>query len=476
MNDVDLTSSFVLSFREDIALCEQPEGTAFLESSWATVPLERPTPGLQAALHALTHEGATLEQLLDLVAQHDGPRGLAGMAVYLQRFMQSGLICYSVVWGEIRLATIVPFSSAFQFTAAEPAADERYSLSRFAYLRKDGEYFVLETPLAYAGVVLRHERAMALVHRLSTPQSLEELCRAFPEMPRPSVVGVMRLLLNCRALSGLNDEKQEACTLAQWEFHDLLFHARSRLGRHTTPYGSTYRFKGAIDPLPAIPLPRSRKVISLYKPSLTTLKKTEAPFTAVLEARRSIRRQGARPITVEQLGEFLYRTARIRSPVDTTRDAYERCDRPFPSAGACHELELYVAVSACEGLPAGLYQYGAGEHQLYKLAGRTGGVERLLKRAYSAADQPGMPQVLIILAARFQRVAWKYEAIAYALILKHVGVLYQTMYLVATAMGLAPCALGGGDADLFAEAAGTDYYAETSVGEFLLGSRPGSSK
>jgi hypothetical protein len=40
------------------------------------------------------------------------------------------------------------------------------------------------------------------------------------------------------------------------------------------------------------------------------------------------------------------------------------------------------------------------------------------------------------------------------------------------AMGLAPCALGGGDSDLFARAAGTDYYAETSVGEFLLGSRP----
>jgi hypothetical protein len=37
-------------------------------------------------------------------------------------------------------------------------------------------------------------------------------------------------------------------------------------------------------------------------------------------------------------------------------------------------------------------------------------------------------------------------------------------------MGLGPCAVGGGDADLFARAAGTDYRAETSVGEFLVGS------
>ena len=75
-------------------------------------------------------------------------------------------------------------------------------------------------------------------------------------------------------------------------------------------------------------------------------------------------------------------------------------------------------------------------------------------------------------AARFPRVAWKYASMAYALTLKHVGVLYQTMYLAATAMDLAPCGVGCGDADLFARAAGTDYYAESSVGEFLLGSKP----
>ncbi len=62
---------------------------------------------------------------------------------------------------------------------------------------------------------------------------------------------------------------------------------------------------------------------------------------------------------------------------------------------------------------------------------------------------------------------------AYSLILKHVGVAYQTMYLVATAMGLAPCALGGGNSALFCKVAGTEYWDESSVGEFFLG-RPAS--
>ena len=87
-----------------------------------------------------------------------------------------------------------------------------------------------------------------------------------------------------------------------------------------------------------------------------------------------------------------------------------------------------------------------------------------MKDAVRATDQEVRPQVLIIIAARFQRLSWKYESMAYNIILKNVGVLYQTMYL-------APCALGGGDSDLFARAAGLDYYAETSVGEFLLGSK-----
>jgi oxazoline/thiazoline dehydrogenase len=79
------------------------------------------------------------------------------------------------------------------------------------------------------------------------------------------------------------------------------------------------------------------------------------------------------------------------------------------------------------------------------------------------------PQVLIVITSRFQRIAWKYEAIAYSLTLKHVGCLLQTMYLVATVMGLAPCAIGGGNSEIFARVAGLSPLMESSVSEFSLG-------
>jgi SagB-type dehydrogenase family enzyme len=78
------------------------------------------------------------------------------------------------------------------------------------------------------------------------------------------------------------------------------------------------------------------------------------------------------------------------------------------------------------------------------------------------------PDILFTLAARIQRVAWKYQSLAYALILKDTGVLFQQMYLVAAALGLRPCALGTGDTQLFAKASGLAFTRETSVGEFAL--------
>jgi SagB-type dehydrogenase family enzyme len=188
----------------------------------------------------------------------------------------------------------------------------------------------------------------------------------------------------------------------------------------------------------------------------------------VVEDRRSIRaHDDAAPITADQLGELLYRCARTRSAV--TRDGMEYLSRPHPAGGAAYELELYPVVRRVAGLAPGMYHYDSHEHRLRLVRAPGPEVGRLVQNAAAAAMAP-MPQVLIVVAARFGRLMWAYEELAYALVLKHVGVLYQTMYLVATSMGLAGCALGGGDAMAFTEATGLDYTAESSVGEFMLGS------
>ena len=96
----------------------------------------------------------------------------------------------------------------------------------------------------------------------------------------------------------------------------------------------------------------------------------------------------------------------------------------------------------------------------------------LLSGARSAAGLSQPPQLLIVMTACMSRLGWKYSSIAYALALKEFGAAAQTMYLVATAMNVAPCMLGGGDSSAFARASGVSALDEPSIGEFMLGSIP----
>jgi SagB-type dehydrogenase family enzyme len=433
------------------------------------------------ALERLRPPGEAEDRLTELVARTDGPAAVGPFRALLRRLARQGLLLRSACLEGERLATLTPLAPAVAFAQHALPPEGRCVLSRFAYLRRQAGEMVLECPLGAARITLHDWRATGLVHALARPHRAADLAGQVAGLPAEAVGGLMTLLSDARAVWQLGDEggpPEDEGALQAWEFHDLLFHARSRAGRHDYPAGATYRFAGRVPPPPVLkPTPPGEKV-ALYCPDLDRLQREDPPFAWVQEARRSVRAYAARPLSDRQLGEFLYRVGHVSdyreeevaTPAGPVPMAY--APRPYPAGGGLYELELYAAVNACENLAPGLYHYDPAGHQLHRLSGRTAAVERLLADAGRAtAIPPERLQVLIVLAARFPRITWKYASIAYALVLKHVGVLYQTMYLVAAAMGLAPCAVGLGNADLFARAAGTDYYAETSVGEFLLGSR-----
>lgn len=369
----------------------------------------------------------------------------------------------------VKLATMIPLGSGEPLLPIALLANQKYTLSRFAYVHNQDEQLVMESPLAHAKVILHDWRATALIHHLAHQQSLDDLCHELSALSPVLVSMFLSVLGGAGFLTVIaeNEKIAEDRSLSQWEFHDLLFHTRSRLGRHDNFYGQKDDCLDGLDLLPAIKPLMSDDITPLYKPDLQALLDNDVPFTRVIEERQSLRQHGKQPITIQQLGEFLYRSARCRELKQKEQVGYEYSDRPYPSGGACYELEIYLAIDTCQGIKPGLYHYCPREHVLCCLPDL---MNNAIELSYQASVQQELPQVLIIMAARFSRVTWKYHSLAYALILKHVGVLYQNMYLVATAMGLGPCAIGGGDSDLFSQTIGTDYYAETSVGEFILGS------
>lgn len=234
--------------------------------------------------------------------------------------------------------------------------------------------------------------------------------------------------------------------------------------------GASFRFKGKLAPQPTVKSnPWASVAFPLPRPDPTAIAATDPPFTMVLETRRSIRKQNfLLPISMPQLAEFLFRTSRIRYRYPTSLGEFT--SRPYPSGGASYELELYITVNLCAGLERGFYYYDAEAHTLGLIQKPDAEMEALLDEAWVSAAFLCRPQVLITIASRFHRVSWKYSGMAYAAQLKNVGVLYQTFYLVATAMNLAACGLGLGNSARFCRMAGTNYFDEGSIGEFMIGS------
>lgn len=477
-----MSAALVLSWREGVTAAADGEGALVVQSRGGRVSLRAVAPVLLDALRRLDSPGEDEDRLAKLV-RDVGNGFLARWFYYLEYLSRRGLLCYSADMNGTRLATLAAVSSAFAANPAPVVPGRRYVLSRFAYLRGEGGEAVLESPLAHARVVLNDCRTAALVGALAAPVTAKELAARVGGVPADAVLRVFTLLLRAgmlgEASAGGTCAVDEDPALQTWAFHDLLFHARSRRGRFDAPYGGTSRLADRLAPPPALKPAPAGETRELYRPDLAQLERDDPPLAWVQERRCSVRDFDAeRPITERQLGEFLFRVARVkdrrRAEVMTPHGSIcmDFAARPYPAGGGLYELEVYAAVNLCANLEPGLYHYDPSRHRLARLCGRTDEVASLLRDAAESTTIPEADlQVLLILAARFPRVAWKYESIAYALILKHVGVVFQTMYLVATAMGLAPCAVGGGDADLFARAAGTDYCAETSVGEFLLGSQ-----
>jgi len=466
-----------LSFRPDLQIMEEA-GKIYLQSPVRSLVCQRVSRGLRQLMKTLTAGGGSEDFLSELAFREDGAGGVAKFYYHLQQFIERGFISYNVMMEQEILAIYTPFSGAPLFNEMLFKQKRRYRLSRFTYSRRDGQEIILESPLANGRVVLTHWLAAAVLHLLAEACTAGEIRTQFPTLPKKSLQLFLELLLSAGILEEVDDagispgEGDEV--LQQWEFHDLLFHARSRLGLHEQPVGGTYRFRERIAPLSAVKNPMSSERIKLYRPDVEKLQEDDYPFSLVLEERKSIRNYAEKPISVEQLGEFLYRSARIKELIKANPPAgllYEASNRPYPGGGAAYELEIYLAVNECEGLAGGLYHYDPWQHELEKLSTRTSEVEGLLKYCSTAAGLKELPPVSLHITARFQRVAWKYQSIAYSVILKDVGALYQTLYLVATAMDLAPTAIGSGPAKLLSRMAGLNYLEESAVGEFILGNK-----
>lgn len=425
------------------------------------------TPAGQAILLPDKHRLADLDpaQLAVLRALGTGPTDLAAhpadsVAVLVRQLTGNGWLTATTSDDSGAAYTVRPFRRPTQ--PATPAPSTAV-LSKFAVLHRVGDHMVAEHPLAWCDVQLHSATALAAFAHCTSGS---------PVTPGTVAAALLHDLWAGGFL--VLDASTEDGQLARrsWSAHELWFHRRSSYGdrvRSWAEFGPTRWAAPHFPPLPARKPEVGEQAIALPAVDLQALRSHDTSLVAAMEDRVSQRDfTDTDPITVSQIGELLYRCARTRTV--RTQGGEEFPSRPYPSGGSLYELEIYPVVRRVAGLAPGMYHYDSFDHALRPVpeTDRTA-IDRLLQPAALTLTNGQLPQVLLVLAARTGRIMWTYEQIPYAVALKHVGVLTQNIYLVATALGLGAVAQGYVDTTAFAAATGNDELDECALGSVVLG-------
>jgi SagB-type dehydrogenase family enzyme len=165
----------------------------------------------------------------------------------------------------------------------------------------------------------------------------------------------------------------------------------------------------------------------------------EMPLGLAIERRRTVRELSSGPMPLATLSMLLHACYGVRGYARAGGE--QLCERTVPSAGGRYPLEIYAATRAVTGLADGVHHYDPRAHELELV--REGLVQPRL--ADLALDQPVArdANVVLVITAVRERTMWKYGQRGYRYLFLDAGHVGQNLYLVATALGLGPTAIGG---------------------------------
>ncbi|MBV9209753.1 MAG: hypothetical protein JOZ52_03940, partial [Acidobacteria bacterium] len=231
-----------------ISLVEDGEDAIALVSEYGRVPFKEVGRGIVKAFHSLARGDKTEAELAKEVLELDGLGGLTRFNFYYAQCVFRCFVEYSVYMDDARLMSLMLTVPVRSFNLAELETEKLYALSRFAYCHKEDGGLSLETPLFGSKVMLEDWRAAAFLQLLHEPRSAREITESASFINSDCAEAMLKLLIASKAVT----DEEENSTLRQWDFQDLLFHSRTRMGRHNNSLGATFRFLGQLQPQPLL--------------------------------------------------------------------------------------------------------------------------------------------------------------------------------------------------------------------------------
>jgi len=220
-----------LSYRiaDGVTIADDTANDLIVQSQFGAIRLPGLSEGVRESIKQLAIQQCDEDYLCDRVLESDGYEKLPQLYYYLQQLTKSYFLYREVSLAGEPLATLIPISLSFRFFEVNIAKDGVYQLSRFAYIRRDGENgLFLESPLAHARVLIHDACGATLIHHLAVPISFSSLLASVPKASEKEIASFLSLLIaggfigETSSYGQLTEDYNQ--TLMQWDFHDLLFH------------------------------------------------------------------------------------------------------------------------------------------------------------------------------------------------------------------------------------------------------------
>jgi SagB-type dehydrogenase family enzyme len=280
---------------------------------------------------------------------------------------------------------------------------------------------------------------VALLDAAATWRDAASLARALPQAPARRVSaligGLVRRGLLERSTAPADERDAAAASWGAWNPVAGFFHHATRDARFSprAEANAALRRRARGEPPPAIDRDAGATAdagVPLPPPA------ARSSLARALLERRSWRRLGPGPLTIDQLATLIGLTWGVQAWVEVDGFGWMPL-KTAPSGGARHAIEAYVAVRRVRGLAPGIYHYDSAAHRLVR---RVEGVPaRELAACVPHQTWMATAPAMVFMTAVFARAQWRYPTPrAYRTVLAEAGHHAQTFCLLATAQRLAP--------------------------------------
>ncbi|MFA5522941.1 MAG: SagB/ThcOx family dehydrogenase [Tissierellales bacterium] len=218
-------------------------------------------------------------------------------------------------------------------------------------------------------------------------------------------------------------------------------------------------------PQPPLELEWNENMVLIDLPAVEKLEMKNMDLRKAIETRKSLRKYGDTPLTIEEISYLLWCTQGVKQVVSRPSTI-----RTVPSAGARHAFETFLLINNVEGIRPGLYRYIALSHKLMEV---TTEVE-IAQRVTTACHEQEFilnSAVTFIWTAVVSRMKWRYGERGYRYIHLDAGHICQNLYLTAESIDSGVCAIGSFDDDDINELLGLDGEKQFVVYAATLGKR-----